>query len=407
VAFPYCLECKGGRNLCGLGYCPIVQKVETLGKGTRTVTGRSLEGPSPPSVFIGRYGYPKVRIGPLVNPEREDVSGLANTSDLFGRTAEEVIAARGRLVRGATPAPVSTGKDTQPLKVVETIQELALGTGMADTEMTFSKEVRLRLRPSFDPFSAPMGPRVEVEKARVLDNVIVPRKVDQVASDTDLLATEGVSILDRGGIDVDHIVRMFSSGLTGLERRRRLVPTRWAITAVDDIIGKEHIKDVLDLPLMDGTFVHSASYLGNHFHVILTSRVWSFEMLETWLRGSVWADETRVIQDHEFHDGRKTYASHITGAYYAARREVLRHMLRMRRQAAVIVIREITSDYFAPLGVWVIGETAREALRKPPREFPSLKAAVDSVSSGTMSEWARRSVLLRTFATQRTLDDFV
>ena len=35
-----------------------------------------LAGSSPPGVFIGRYGYPKVEVGPLVPPEFGDTSAM-------------------------------------------------------------------------------------------------------------------------------------------------------------------------------------------------------------------------------------------------------------------------------------------------------------------------------------------
>ena len=28
----------------------------------------TIDGSSPPSIFVGRYGYPKVRIGPMIPP---------------------------------------------------------------------------------------------------------------------------------------------------------------------------------------------------------------------------------------------------------------------------------------------------------------------------------------------------
>jgi hypothetical protein len=35
---------------------------------------KDLAGCSPPAVFVGRYGYPKVDIGPLLPPEFGDTS---------------------------------------------------------------------------------------------------------------------------------------------------------------------------------------------------------------------------------------------------------------------------------------------------------------------------------------------
>ena len=58
-----CITCKG-RGLCGRPVCPILRRLEETAALPRI--GRSLEGMSPPEVFVGRHGYPLVRAGPMV-----------------------------------------------------------------------------------------------------------------------------------------------------------------------------------------------------------------------------------------------------------------------------------------------------------------------------------------------------
>ena len=45
-------------------------KFQTLEK----VAGNEIYGSSPPDIFVGRFGYPNVNIGPLVPPELGDTS---------------------------------------------------------------------------------------------------------------------------------------------------------------------------------------------------------------------------------------------------------------------------------------------------------------------------------------------
>ena len=39
---------------------------------------KDLFGPTPPSAFVGRFGYPQVLAGPLVSPAREGVTRQKN-----------------------------------------------------------------------------------------------------------------------------------------------------------------------------------------------------------------------------------------------------------------------------------------------------------------------------------------
>ena len=56
-------------------------------------------------------------------------------------------------------------------------------------------------------------------------------------------------------------------------------------------------------------------------------------------------------------------------------------MFEKRRQAKAVVFREIGEGYEIPLGVWVIRETVRDALKKKPLRFFDLELALKFLSS--------------------------
>jgi hypothetical protein len=66
-----CVLCKGARFLCGKTRCPIMVKVNYFLKSAPLMETEDIAGMSPPSVFIGRIGYPNVYVGPLVPPVHE------------------------------------------------------------------------------------------------------------------------------------------------------------------------------------------------------------------------------------------------------------------------------------------------------------------------------------------------
>ncbi|RLG99545.1 hypothetical protein DRO38_07600, partial [Candidatus Bathyarchaeota archaeon] len=53
-----CITCKG-KGLCGRPNCPILERLRAF--EAMSSIKDSLFGESPPSVFVGRMGYPVVR----------------------------------------------------------------------------------------------------------------------------------------------------------------------------------------------------------------------------------------------------------------------------------------------------------------------------------------------------------
>ncbi|HUR67743.1 MAG TPA: hypothetical protein VM370_00730, partial [Candidatus Thermoplasmatota archaeon] len=206
------------------------------------------------------------------------------------------------------------------------------------------------------------------------------------------------------GINAYHVQRLLSVGLLGETRRRKLVPTRWSITATDDILGKRLIGETKEFGVLDAPMVFAGDLFGNYFHILLMPRVWSFEFIEAWSEGGSWM----LGHDIETYDGRSQYVQETAGAYYAARLSVLEQLVKMKRQASVFVYREITDEYWAPLGVWVIREAVRTAMEGRGLVFGDLASAVRHMVRHTRTkEWVKRAVLPKEARAQTTLKDFL
>ena len=368
--------------MCGISPCPLLAEVRSRLPVVEPISIAEMVGPSPPQLFVGRYGYPDVRAGPSATWLSENDSEFApsatgDPADLFGRPLEEVAARHANLITGGQRMKVQEAQ--QPGQMLETTQEIAMAARSVDVELDFASPIRIGRSPTFDSMSTPLGPAGEVLRAEVVGHPSIPRKVDSIASETDLLATDAMDELSASAIGEAHISRLLSSGILGRESTRRLVPTRWSITATDDMLGKRLWRRARDLPSIDKVLVYEATYLDNRFHIILTPGLWAFHMLEAWTKGSLWSDSGGVIGDWEEMKPRTKYADCITGAYYAARLGVLEHMLSVGRSGACLIWRDIGEGYWAPVGVWLIRETVREAMKQTPKQFDSLKEAVDYV----------------------------
>lgn len=416
-----CIRCKGGRNLCGLGSCPMLDKIRATFP-TPEIKSKEVFGSSPPSIFVGRYGYPKVATGPVLPPIRTfRAERLDSPESWYGKPVEEVIGFRSALLRSKHLVRVTDARN--PRGVLQTTQELAMAAKPVDTELRLSK-IPKPVGMRFDDLLAPSGPTADVVKARLTENPRIPRKVDALVDDRDAGASVAIFELYDSNIELGHLQRLLTAGLLGRGNKRRLVPTRWGITAVDDTLAKPLTESVKGFQELGEIQLYKGNYVGNYFHILLIPRIWSFELVETWLTGAFWsstgdtgaegeglppfASEVPGLCDWEGYNGRKSYASETTGAYYAARLGVLEHLITTRRQATAIIVREITEEYWAPLGVWVIRETVRDALKKRPSTFSSLKEAKTAITSEvTNKQWIRKSHLLHELAVQKRLDDYI
>ncbi len=393
-----CRVCQGDIKRCRLAICPYLGRVREWFEGRRDLRTTNLFGASPPSAFVGSWGYPKVLVGPLVPPVRdEDTSILDASESWLGYDLAEILRFQLSLVRGKAPRRVAEAR--LPDSILSTVQEAAMAAKPIDTEMWFTK------RPSLvSPFSArapPSGPSADLTKVDLASNPSVPRRVDDLVSDTDIRAGEAVSDLYEHGITQSHITRIFSVGLLGMKDRRKLVPTEWSITAVDDILAKGLVQEVRTFPWISEFEVTSASGLANNVATLLFPQAFMFEGLEAW---NLAASPTPA-HDHEFAGGRTRYPDQIAGAYHATRLPVLEHLAARRRQAGAIVFMEVYEDW-VPLGVWRYRELARAALKKKPLRFASLNQAEAELGRRLqlpLENWWRASVLRAYLRGQRRI----
>lgn len=402
-----CVPCKGTKLLCGKERCPLVVRYAAAQQTSLLLEGLELQGSSPTAVFVGRMGYPKVFLGPLVAAQSGDTSLLDTPERWIGRSIDEIVAFRSQLVRGMHRVDALDVEGGGAL--VQRVRELALARRSADVEVAFHKRPVGRL--VFDDEVQPTGPTAPLRGLEV-GTLRIDRRVERAHLDTDLGAAPALVGLYRSGLELSALQRMFSVGAFGDGRRRRFVPTRWSITAVDSTVG-EHLRErVKQLPTIDQWRIHEIVALDNRWQVVLMPSSWRYELVEAWYPNTAWnplGREVEIISDHEFYEGRTTYAS-IGGCYYAARLAVCEHLLSQGRQAGAFILRETHPGYLMPVGVWNVREHVRAALRTQPKTFDRLEGVMEHLGSRLdipLARWTRTSALLADARYQRRLDDFL
>ncbi|MBP1912214.1 Nre family DNA repair protein [Thermococcus stetteri] len=398
-----CAICKGRKLLCGRPTCPILERFRVAKKAEERLNKRHIFGSSPPSIFVGEHGYPKVRIGPLVPPIEGNTSYLDSPLKWEDKTIRDILYYRSLLVMGETRADVSVRKSG---RILDEIQELAMSVRPVDSEVVLKRKPVVKIVPS--EFAPPLGPRAELLDFELTENPKIPRRTDYVVSD-ELKAEQAIMRLYNWGFDEYYIIRLLSAGLLGVDKK--LVPTRWSITAVQDTIGKNLRREILGYPEINSYEVYFHEFLGNRYAVLLMPQSYAFELLEVWLKGSLFgSEEPQVIHDYEDFRGIKGYAEETTGAYYAARLSVLEHLRRRRRQARIIVFREVTPAYYAPVGVWQIRVGVKKALENPIGKFETLNEALETVRKlleHPLEKYLQRSYIFGHLARQKTLDEWL
>jgi hypothetical protein len=339
--------------------------IHFLNANSTSLTLETLSGATPPSVFVGRYGYPKkVKVGPMVPPIHGNTAILDMPEMWLGKSIEEIVNYRLSLVRGVFNINIHTTSG----RYIESLQELAMASKSAESEATFEKrpivDIEQERDSGLDIDSAPFGPSAPLKAFKTSSSLSIDQRLENAFYDKDLRAAEAVvRLYHRYGIEVSRIYRVLSMGMLGLQKNRRLVPTRWSISATDDIISANLLKRITEqvYETIDFFEVYRYYHLGNCYSIILIpDNVWSFEMQEVWLDNN---GNLGICVDFENAKGLDHYPS-IAGAYFAARLAVTEHLSNRRKKAAVLVIKEIRPEYVIPVGVWQIREGIREALKE-------------------------------------------
>jgi hypothetical protein len=401
-----CILCRGVKMLCGKERCPVVMKTYSMQRTEPLIDSTTLDGASPPSVFIGRVGYPKVSIGPMIPPVHGDTAYM-DTPELWGGIdIKQLVEFRSNLVRGKYPVKVTDVDSTN--KIVELTREMALAKTSPEVEVEFSRRPAGRI--ALNDVEQPHGPSAPLVKFDV-DNIKMDHRMEKAFYDSDLKSRPAVIDLFGDGVLVSKLQKAFSVGAFGLEDNRKFVPTRWSITAVDSMLGEHLMQYTKQYPWINEFRVYSNTHLDNRWVVLMMPSQWCYELIEAWYPNTNWNPDgvgISIMGSHEGYNGRTTYAE-IGGCYYAARLAVNEKLNAERRQAGVVILREAHPGYILPVGVWNVRENVRKALRTVPIRFNTIKEAFEHISdimAIPIPRWIRSSSILSEHLFQTKLESF-
>lgn len=350
--------------------------------------GKEVEGSTPPSVFIGSWNYPKVFVGPMIAPQHGDTTILDMPEYWIPqkKTTEEILQYRLSLIRGKESVKVTDLNN----KIVEKLQEIALSKSSVESEAKFKHA------PSGFSLSdehLPYGPSALLEDFSV-GNAYWDRKLEKVYYDSDRKATDAIIGLYEEGVHFSQLQKVLSVGALGVAKKRKLVPTRWAITACDSILANYYVEKIKYFEIIENYEVFEFSSLNNYYAILLLPTAWQYEWMEAFLH--VLGNEEVIFSDYETNRGKKGYSS-VGGCYYSCKFAIAEALEKAKKQAGAIVFREAYNGY-VPLGVFNVRENVRYAMKQRSSEFQSLRQALAYISSKLklpLSRFIEKSTLLR------------
>tara|TARA_Y100000310_G_scaffold345527_1_gene466015 strand:+ start:9648 stop:10856 length:1209 start_codon:yes stop_codon:yes gene_type:complete len=388
---------------CGKFNCPICAKAYSQIRIKNKIVKEnfSTEGVAP---FIGRYGYPSINIGILAPPEETDETWLYDAPKYWAVNnlqIPKIIDYRSSLINSREKISVK-----QRNKFLELNQEISMASTPVDIDINLKQKPHFRM--SYDNMMAPTGPYAELKKAKLTENPKIHTKVQKVHYDADLKANEALVYLYENKFDENFLSKILSVGNLGIGKNRKLVPTRWSITATDDTLGKHLLNEVKKHNEINYS-AFFGNYLGNHYLILCFPEVWSYELFEMHV-----SNPSNYMTDYEPYEGRKYYAEQTAGGYYTVRLAALEKLNEIRKQGSILALRFVTGDYTLPLGVWVTREAARKSMLSKPIEFSSkelmleyAKKLVKKKFGFDLDEILKQSVLLKNIKHQSKLIKFI
>lgn len=411
-----CIRCKG-KGLCGKP-CKILSKFKESSPKVKT----HFSGSSPPEIFVGRVGYPFVNSG-ILSPTHESfpdkqTSNLSSPEQWVEENLDidSILQMRGQLIYGRGQSHIKSSKEKSSKNLRQTTQELALASKPVSTEIFLKNPPKMNFTASkfFQIITNP----APIKSAKLEENPNVHKKVDYLTSDYDVKATTALQELYRTNqITTTHLQKLLSAGLLGTKNKRKMVPTRWSITAIDDTLGKDLLKKIKYYQEINKIELWHHDYNGNHFEVLLLPGKFSFEVIEVSIAGSTWTDTIHAttdmfMQDYESFFGRKTYASNVVGAYYADRLACCEYLEKIKRQATIFLCHEERPEYYAPLGVGIIRESLRNMFSNPekskekPQTLQEALIIMGRRLNAQISRYKKMSWTLKEYGKQKKISEW-
>ncbi|MDD3178096.1 MAG: hypothetical protein PHR26_01120 [Candidatus ainarchaeum sp.] len=353
-------------------------------------------GFSKPFIFVSSKNFPKISIGPGFYKDYENAKKQDPKKWIKYKDEKEIDNYRKNQ---QFSFKMLNKKDA--IKNTKEITELKLLTqakNVAEIEMQMQSKKKLIIEKEIGISNI----AYDFEKFKIINNIKISNHIEKITSQGDIKASEAIKYLFKKKEDVYKIQQILSSGSLGINNQKIFVPTKFAITAVDDILSKNILEKTINYNPINEYRLYKFDFYKNKFYIIFMPFKWNFEMME--------GTEDIINNDYELNFAKKEYANNVTGAYYATRLEINKYLEKEKRTASVLVIRDIEKGYESK-GVWVIRESIKCALLEKPEFFKNieeLKTYLDQIYKirNKSNFWFEKSNILKNALFQKRISNY-
>ena len=315
---------------------------------------KEIEG-FPASAIIGSKTYSNVKVHSISN---EDKAGeYKNIGEIAKKTYSEIFKTKARNIFGSTK---EFHIKTQNKKIKEDLTDIYKAKNPVEFSSKFENYLHFD-KIVLNKTAGIIGSKNELKSIDTTGNLQTSKSIENFST-KDIKAREAIISLYKKGISEHQIINLLSLGTFGINFNKKIVPTKWAISAFDQTIERHLHKEIINFKEISHFEIYEYTNKGNEFIIILHPHYFLGEVIESFLnKGRYIIEYDYIPQDNSF----KLQTPQTAGGFWATKLGIHEHLIKRKKQAAYTSIR-IIEGYDIPLGVVLVRECIREALLKAP-----------------------------------------
>ncbi len=364
-----------------------LKKVQSTFKPTKEIAGFS------GSAIVGEKNYPNLKIH-NISTEFESNTFL-NTSKIVKKDYSEIIKQKARNILSSTEE--INRKETEA-RIKNEIEDIIKSKKAVSFNSVFDKELQFN-KVIINKTAGITGSKNQLINLNLTQNAPTSKNIEKYTQN-DIKSKEAILNLYKKGINEHQIINLLSLGSFGFNFNKKLVPSRWAISAYDSTIEKELHKKIIEYKIKQKYEIFHHFDKGNNFLIMTIPDYFCAEVIETW--------DNIVESDYVGFDNKlKKSEPETAGGFYATKIAVMEKLISNKEQGAFISVR-IIKDYELPLGVVFVRESVRVAMQKPIFSSTNEKEAVEFIKNKYPSHYKRiiNSNLQKEIKKQKKLNQF-
>lgn len=298
--------------------------------------------------IVGEKSYPNVKTHSISNFSPNN--SFFKTADIVKKDYSQIIKLKAKNILGSTDKSYIKKTNTrvnQELKDIYKSKKAIEFSSKFENELKFDKILVSKV-------SGIVGSKNELIELHANQNTQTSKQIEKYTQ-TDIKSKQAIISLYEKGVNEHQIINLLALGSFGVEINKKLVPTKWAISAYDQTIEKYLHKKIINYKLIENFEIYKIEDKGNNFVIILLPHEFSCEIIEQF-------DNTLERDFVGFNNILKKDEPETAGGFYATKLSIQENLQKRKRQASFISIR-IIKDYDMPLGVVFVRECVREAMK--------------------------------------------